>query len=80
MVQFGLHAGSGVWLDGLVVECILLNLGADDLARVCLACKALSEPAQAAAKSLLHELLQQAGPGSRHLTGGARGGTARRGG
>lgn len=57
MVQFGLHAGSGVWLDGLVVECILLNLSADDLARVCLACKALSEPAQAAAKSLLLELM-----------------------
>lgn len=48
-----------VWLDGLCTESILLQLGAEDLASVCLVCRDMRMPAQAAAHQLMLLLLQR---------------------
>jgi len=52
-----LPSGAEFYLDGLVLETILLNLRAADLANVCLTCRALSQPAQAAARGAAQLLL-----------------------
>ena len=52
-----LPSGAEFYLDGLVLETILLNLRAADLAHVCLTCRALSQPAQAAARGAAQLLL-----------------------
>ena len=48
---------SPLYLDGLVVECILCNLRASDLATVSRVCRALQLPAAAAAHKQVLELV-----------------------
>ena len=54
-----LPSGAEFFLDGLVVECILLNLCANDLANVCSACRSLCCPSQGAAERALAALIQK---------------------
>jgi hypothetical protein len=54
-----LRSGAEFFLDGLIVETILLNLRAGDLARVCSSCRSLCMPSQAAAHRSLLELLSR---------------------
>mmetsp|Transcript_49360 Transcript_49360/g.106910 ORF Transcript_49360/g.106910 Transcript_49360/m.106910 type:complete len:340 (-) Transcript_49360:1257-2276(-) len=52
-MHFRSKSGADFFLDGLVVECILLNLKADDLHSVSITCRSLRFPAQAAAHRAL---------------------------
>lgn len=61
-MQLSLLTAAGhaeVWLDGLCTESILLHLGAEDLASVCLVCRDMLMPAQAAAHQSMLLLLQR---------------------
>ena len=58
-MQMQLRCGSEFYLDGLMVECILLNLRSRDLATVSTVCRALRLPAQSAAYRALTALVQR---------------------
>jgi len=58
-MQMQLRCGSEFYLDGLMVECILLNLGSRDLATVSTVCRALRLPSQSAAYRALSALVQR---------------------
>ena len=48
-MQIQLRSGAEFYLDGLLVECILADLRARNLASVAMVCRSLRLPAQAAA-------------------------------
>ena len=58
-MQMQLRCGSEFYLDGLVVECILLNLRSRDLATISTICRALRLPSQSAAYRALTALVQR---------------------
>jgi len=58
-MQMQLRCGTEFYLDGLVVECILLNLRSRDLATISAVCRALRLPAQSAAYRALTGLVQR---------------------
>ncbi|KAL3904373.1 MAG: hypothetical protein SGPRY_011306, partial [Prymnesium sp.] len=58
VVQIRFRNGSDCYLDGLIVEAILVNLCAKDLAIVSTVCRALRAPAQQAAHRGLVKLVQ----------------------
>ena len=58
-MQMQLRCGSEFYLDGLMVECILLNLRSRDLATVSTVCRALRLPSQSAAYRALSALVQR---------------------
>ena len=62
-MQIQLRSGAEFYLDGLLVECILADLRARNLASVAMVCRSLRLPAQAAAyRALQGVVLAQVRP------------------